>query len=365
MGIDMSYLVYFAAFISFIVLVLLLTKVLKNKSALAKCSWIFGAVLVLGCITVLANILTFQLNRHSTEQTEPLVADRSSNNTEGDRTAVNETKLVQKNEAVSTNSTKKETISTKNGYVKFRGLTWMRCSLGQKLDGSHCTGKPKQIKVEQVSSIKAKSKSGAKFEGYDDWRLPTISELRSLLDCSQTLTASVYLDDVLLNKHRPVEGDCKGVDVLATGVIATDSLGYFWSDETIESYNDHVFYAVNLANGDIIPATVNGYKKTSSGHEASVRLVRSDKGTCNHHEIRQKVLEQLKNLVSNGVDFNDDVYAFNRVWNIQKSHFDKDKQELVCLADFMLDVHLLKISDHGTLKYTVAEKDGEYVVTVY
>ncbi len=55
------------------------------------------------------------------------------------------------------------------------GLMWMRCSVGQKWDGSTCVGHA------QWKDAKSASKN---FAGYSNWRLPSIDELRTLVYCS-------------------------------------------------------------------------------------------------------------------------------------------------------------------------------------
>ncbi len=58
------------------------------------------------------------------------------------------------------------------------GLMWMRCALGQTWDGRTCRGKG-----TEMNWIMAK-RQRLSFAGYDDWRTPTIEELRTLVYCS-------------------------------------------------------------------------------------------------------------------------------------------------------------------------------------
>ena len=58
------------------------------------------------------------------------------------------------------------------------GLMWMRCAIGQTWDGSTCTGQSSNMKWSSAESAAA----DANFAGYDDWSLPTIKQLASLVE---------------------------------------------------------------------------------------------------------------------------------------------------------------------------------------
>lgn len=58
------------------------------------------------------------------------------------------------------------------------GLMWMRCSLGQTWDGSSCVGSASSHSWEKALS-RAESHS---FAGHDDWNLPNIKQLSSILE---------------------------------------------------------------------------------------------------------------------------------------------------------------------------------------
>jgi hypothetical protein len=60
------------------------------------------------------------------------------------------------------------------------GLMWMRCSLGQTWDGEGCLGDARELTLEAAQA----SGSGMRFAGFEDWRLPSVDELRSLIRCS-------------------------------------------------------------------------------------------------------------------------------------------------------------------------------------
>jgi hypothetical protein len=57
-------------------------------------------------------------------------------------------------------------------------LTWMRCSLGQYWDGTTCQGDASQHNWQQALQVA----QDEYFANYDDWRLPNIKELTSIVE---------------------------------------------------------------------------------------------------------------------------------------------------------------------------------------
>lgn len=108
------------------------------------------------------------------------------------------------------------------------GLMWMRCAIGQSWTGKTCKGKSRELAWENAQTYTIK------FAGYDDWRLPTIGELGTIVYCSNG-NPEYYTN----GKNASDENDdwgCYGRPVkdhirptLAPGVFPNSPASLFWS----------------------------------------------------------------------------------------------------------------------------------------
>jgi len=64
-------------------------------------------------------------------------------------------------------------------YDAETGLMWMRCAAGQRYNGRSCSGQSKLFTIEHAQAMHLE------FCGYNDWRLPTLEELRGIVDHSR------------------------------------------------------------------------------------------------------------------------------------------------------------------------------------
>lgn len=66
-------------------------------------------------------------------------------------------------------------------------LQWMRCSVGQSWDGanSNCSGEATQYSWVDALKWVSMANQSQGFAGHNDWRIPNINELRSIVeDCN-------------------------------------------------------------------------------------------------------------------------------------------------------------------------------------
>jgi hypothetical protein len=62
------------------------------------------------------------------------------------------------------------------------GLTWMRCAFGKTWDGRSCTGVAKPLTWDQAKALALNHD----FAGHNDWRVPNIDELQSLITAARS-----------------------------------------------------------------------------------------------------------------------------------------------------------------------------------
>jgi hypothetical protein len=131
------------------------------------------------------------------------------------------------------------TISGDEVTDKRTGLVWKRCSEGQTLSGSSCTGTAASYTHEQAL---ARAKSANTADSPTGWRLPNVKELASLADKG-----------------------CQSPAIDSTAFPSTPS-SWYWSSSPYVGYSASAWF-VRFFNGD-----VNSYGR---GYGSRVRLVRA------------------------------------------------------------------------------------------
>ena len=152
-------------------------------------------------------------------------------------------------------------VARSDGLVLDRktGLMWMRCSLGQTWDGQTCAGRADNLAWHKAMALAEASKHA----GMDDWRLPEIHELETLVHCSSGI------------REQPTpggfHGECAGdytQPTIDTTVFPRAPIAYFWSASTAISRASGAAWQVYFNYG----GTRNIGTESLSG--ANARLVR-------------------------------------------------------------------------------------------
>lgn len=130
-----------------------------------------------------------------------------------------------------------------NGTVTHNvtGLTWMRCSQGQSWNGTNCIGVAS--KMDWRSALQMAE--SVNFADKNDWRLPNIKELASIVELSCAYPS------INLNLFPSTPSD------------------WFWSSSVNSLYSDMAWDVDFEIGGSLVSGKVDG----ESGHR-HVRLVR-------------------------------------------------------------------------------------------
>ncbi len=128
------------------------------------------------------------------------------------------------------------------------GLMWQKCSYPDT--SSDCSGSP-QVYDWDVAKANCE---GMTLDGYDDWRMPSISELFSIIDVGQA--GGAYDSSIF-------------IDIQHDGTLAFSVTNGYWS--TTEIISDSVFY-IHFWDG-----WINVIDLSASPPQYFVKCVRLDK----------------------------------------------------------------------------------------
>jgi hypothetical protein len=136
----------------------------------------------------------------------------------------------------------------KDGLVKDTktGLMWMRCSLGQTWNGKTCEGKALGYTWDNAMK-QADYANQEKREGYDDWRVPTYDELKTLVYCRSGLPKKMN------DTNKKCDSDYAKPTIKSEVFLKTPS-DWFWSSSpNADNSSDAWFVDFNNDNdyGDL------------------------------------------------------------------------------------------------------------------
>ncbi len=158
----------------------------------------------------------------------------------------------------------KDFIPQGDGTVidKRTGLQWMRCALGQTWTGKTCEGEPDEYTWHEAMEERSD------FAGYNDWRLPTMWELETLVYCSSGKFRPRG------EKYKYLNG-CRGRyqhPTLVKSAFPSAVNASYWSSSLVEHNNKDVWPEdVWLVYFD------NGSRSCIKYYYNYVRLVRSNR----------------------------------------------------------------------------------------
>ena len=137
-------------------------------------------------------------------------------------------------------------------------LVWMRCALDQKWNAYTCIADSTFKNIDQA--FNAKNAEAASL-GEQKWRIPTITELKTLVYCSSGKPTYRNLTE------KSCEGSYQS-PTIAQAIFPQTSQGRFWSSTVVQ---DFMFRSsakfINFDKGYVL--------KDSSGKNSKVRLVKS------------------------------------------------------------------------------------------
>ncbi len=133
------------------------------------------------------------------------------------------------------------------------GMMWSRCSIGQQWDGTTCTGQAQsytwQGAVNTVAILNQQN-----YLGCNDWQLPHIEDLHSLIDCRVGFKEIVKIASKTGNVTE-VESWCKGDNYPRPAInqqvfpnTQGDLRSFYWSSSE-DAGNSNQAWVVNFGYG--------------------------------------------------------------------------------------------------------------------
>jgi Protein of unknown function (DUF1566) len=158
---------------------------------------------------------------------------------------------LQTNQSINTSSVGDYLVKDEIAIDKTTKLMWLRCSLGQQWKGKTCIGEANLLKRDKAIQIEGELASKYKWGNHNDWRVPTLEELKTIVKLEYKPS---------INKH----------------VFPNTLAENYWSSTIVEDrgiiVDDYYYQVVNFSTGDVLVSDVH-YKD----NVYPVRLVRNIK----------------------------------------------------------------------------------------
>jgi hypothetical protein len=123
-------------------------------------------------------------------------------------------------------------------------LMWKRCSEGQEWINNTCVGDPRRITWHEAM-LNSQQKSWVSFASHNDWRLPTIDELRTLVYCSN--------NQPKMWNNAPYHHGCTGEfqhPVINLDAFPGTLASWFWSSSSDSTSNSNDVLTLYFEDGD-------------------------------------------------------------------------------------------------------------------
>lgn len=140
-----------------------------------------------------------------------------------------------------------------SGTVSAGGLSWKFCSEGSTWNGTGCSGQPSRVAAGGAQAL-AHAANSAKFAGSTDWRVPTLQELRTLLQLEKDVNGSNLLPGSFAGDPG-----------------AADALPQYWTNGRASTGTQA--WLVDFSGG----VDPGGIELAPVGDQAFVRLVRASR----------------------------------------------------------------------------------------
>lgn len=154
-------------------------------------------------------------------------------------------------------------IDNGNGTIKDTktGLMWKKCSEGQT--GNNCAGKAGEYTWNQAM----KQFSRVNFTNYDNWRIPTMHELKSLIYCSNGVSPEEAWNNAC-DGIKSRGGDHASPTIQQKYFPNTSF--FYWSSSINPNYKDHpkANWMISFYNGS------GSIGLRTDDYQNNIRLVR-------------------------------------------------------------------------------------------
>ena len=135
-------------------------------------------------------------------------------------------------------------------------IEWMRCQIGQSFEKGLCNGEPKKMDQRDAANEVKRINFTSGFAGKQDWRLPTVEELQSLVFCEHGISSRQRSVKLGKDVNKVLPDSCQGDKYLRPTidpiVFPNAAKDWVWSD-TPDLDRVVNMWAINFASGAPAP----------------------------------------------------------------------------------------------------------------